>query len=135
MRLWLVAKEIFAVYAAEHPNNEHDCSAFLSGEWTPPNGTCATERKRLLRLVEQACRNPRTLSETCHTITDGIWQFKVRGGSYRIPWFYDANRLIICTHFFVKKGQKTPSAEQERAIRIKQEYFAKKEQNALEWME
>ena len=69
------------------------------------------------------------------TTADGIWQFKVRGGLYRIPWFYDAKRLIICTHFFVKKGQKTPSAEQERAIRIKQEYFAKKEQNALEWME
>jgi hypothetical protein len=133
MKLWLGVKEIFTVYVVEHPNSEHDCAAFLSGDWIPPNGACATERNRLLRLVEQACINPRTLSDTCHTIADGIWQFKVNGGSYRIPWFYDENRLIICTHFFVKKGQKTPAAERERALKIKKEYFAKKEKSALEW--
>lgn len=133
MRLWLVAKEVFAVYVVEHPNSQYDCSLLLSEEWTPPNAARATERKRLLRLIEQACRNPRILSDPCHTIADGIWQFKVNGGSYRIPWFYDENRLIICTHCFVKKGQKTPSAERERALRIKQEYFAKKAQDTLEW--
>ncbi len=133
MRLWLVAEETFAVYAVEHSDGEHDCCLFLSEEWSPPNTASATERKRLLRHIAQACKDPRSLSGTCHAIAEGIWQFKVHGGSYRIPWFYDENKLIICTHFFVKKGQKTPKAERDRAIRIRQEYFSKKASKALDW--
>ncbi|NCB26047.1 MAG: type II toxin-antitoxin system RelE/ParE family toxin [Bacteroidia bacterium] len=133
MRLWLVVKENFAVYVVERENSDHDCYAFLSEDWLPPNTTARKEKMRLLRLIQQACRNPLSLSDPCHTITDGIWQFKVRGGSYRIPWFYDEGKVIICTHYFVKKNQKTPKEEQERAIRIKQEYFDKKEKGTLEW--
>ncbi|HPJ27159.1 MAG TPA: hypothetical protein PLA80_13525, partial [Synergistaceae bacterium] len=31
----------------------------------------STERNRIFRIIQQACRNPRILSEPCHTIAEG----------------------------------------------------------------
>ncbi len=133
MKLQLVAKEVFSVYAVETSGGETDCAYFLSDDWVPQNKEESTERNRIFRIIQQACKNPRILSEPCHTIAEGVWQFKVRGGSYRIPWFYDENKIIICTHYFVKKGQKTPKAEKEKALKIKKEYFLQKASCNLNW--
>lgn len=55
----------------------------------------------------------------------GLYEFKAPGGA-RILWFYDKNRIIICTHGFVKKGQKTPRREIDRAQSIRQLYLKEK---------
>ena len=39
-------------------------------------------------------------------------------------WDNDTGRLIIATHGFIKKTQKTPEKEIERAIALRKEYFA-----------
>ena len=38
----------------------------------------------------------------------------------------DKNTLVICTHGFIKKSQKTPRPEINKALRIKDEYFKSK---------
>lgn len=56
-----------------------------------------------------------------------IWEFrtKYRGVQYRLLAFWDTSKqtLIIATHGFVKKSQKTPNKEIMRAEEIRKEYF------------
>ncbi len=48
------------------------------------------------------------------------------GNIYRIFCCFDEGNLVILFNAFQKKTQKTPTSEIERAIRIKEEYFAAK---------
>ena len=56
-----------------------------------------------------------------------IWEFRTlfSGISYRLLSFFDteAQALIVTTHGFIKKTQKTPQKEIERAKAIRNEYF------------
>ena len=58
----------------------------------------------------------------------GFFEFKAPGGT-RILWFYDKRRIIICTHGFVMKGQKTPRKEIDKAQAIR-EWYLKEKYNA-----
>ena len=59
--------------------------------------------------------------------TDDIWECRVRLGSniYRVYAFWDGNKIIL-THGFIKKTQKTPSNEIEKAESYKKDYFDRK---------
>ena len=56
-----------------------------------------------------------------------IWEFraKVSGIQYRLFSFWDIkeNALVICTHGIVKKTQKTPIKEIERAEQLRIKYL------------
>ncbi len=60
-----------------------------------------------------------------------IWEFRTlyNKTSYRLFafWDTDSKRLIIATHGIVKKTQKTPKKEIEKAEAIRKEYFSSKE--------
>ncbi len=59
-----------------------------------------------------------------------IWEFRTQLGgiSYRLFAFWDTENdsLVIATHGIVKKTQKTPSKEINKAIAIRKEYFNNK---------
>ena len=65
-------------------------------------------------------------------LNDSIWEFrtKYRRNYYRLLAFWDKtskeDTLVIATNGFIKKTQKTPKAEIERAEKIKKEYFTQK---------
>ena len=58
-----------------------------------------------------------------------IWEFRTlyNGNQYRLLAFWDKTEkidtLVVTTHGFIKKTDKTPSKEIERANEIKKEYF------------
>lgn len=56
-----------------------------------------------------------------------IWEFRTsyRGVSYRIFAFWDTcnNSLVLTTHGFIKKSQKTSGKEIEKAVKIRNEYL------------
>lgn len=91
--------------------------------------------EKMTAILDRAIRTsegPRCFpSEISHQIDENnsIWQFTA--GRLRLLWFYDEGRLIICTNSFIKKGQKTPGKEKERAIRLKRKYFNAKKNNTL----
>ena len=78
-----------------------------------------------LRLLDYTsnCGPPRN-SEKCRPLADGLFEFKA--DSLRLIWFWDSGCVILCTHGFVKKRQKTPQAEIERAKSIRAFYEAAK---------
>lgn len=59
-----------------------------------------------------------------------IWEFRTLFGgiAYRLLAFFDTRNqaLIITTHGFIKKSQKTPDNEILRANKIRDEYFNSK---------
>lgn len=61
----------------------------------------------------------------CRYIGDDLFEFKAPGGT-RVLWFYDEGFTIVCTHAFVKKSQRTPKDQKNRAIDIRRKYFEEK---------
>ena len=59
-----------------------------------------------------------------------IWEFRTlyAGNCYRLLafWDIDAKSLVVATHGFVKKTDKTPKNEIERAESIRTQYFNSK---------
>lgn len=62
--------------------------------------------------------------------SDGIWEVRVSLGSdiYRIFCFFAGNSIVILTHGLIKKTQKTPPGEIERAEAYKREYLSRRNQ-------
>ena len=60
-------------------------------------------------------------------LTDDIWEFRTRFDKLQIRLlaFWDPNQksLIICTHGFVKKTQKTPKSEIKKALAFRKKYL------------
>lgn len=54
-----------------------------------------------------------------------IWECRIQFGSniYRILAFFDGNAIVILTHGFIKKTQKTPKGEIEKAEQYRIDYF------------
>lgn len=62
-------------------------------------------------------------------ISEGIFELRAKQGSdiTRVLYFFYVDRHIILTNGFVKKTQKTPQAEIERAKRYRADYLKRKE--------
>jgi phage-related protein len=57
--------------------------------------------------------------------TDGLFEVRIEvgGNSYRIFCCFDQNRLVVLFSGFLKKTQKTPRTEIDKALRIMKLYF------------
>lgn len=60
--------------------------------------------------------------------TSGIWEIRIEHNSniYRVLCFFQKNNLVVLTHGFQKKSQKTPGKEIELAEKYKTEYLARR---------
>lgn len=94
----------------------------------------AANRRGMLNLIERfAVSGPSKNTDLCHDLGDGIWE--LIKGRLRVLFFYDEDKLFICTHGFVKKDRKAPKSEIASAQRDKTRYFEAKRQKILEFME
>lgn len=71
----------------------------------------------------------------CHYVDQGEKIYEYIKGRLRFFWFEDDDKIIVCTHGIVKKSQKTPRREIQRAIRIKEAYADSKAKNSLTFIE
>ncbi len=64
--------------------------------------------------------------------TTDIWEFRTlyNGIAYRLFTFWDTDKeaLVLTTHGFIKKTQKTPNKEIAKAEEIREQYFNSKKQ-------
>ena len=78
---------------------------------------------RNMKRVGNGENDPRIFKK----ITKTIWEFRTEsdGKQHRLLAFWDTHRdtLIVATHGFTKKTQKTPPKEIARADKIREEYF------------
>jgi phage-related protein len=68
-------------------------------------------------------------------LQNDIWEFRTRfaGLQIRLLAFWDKTdskkTLVIATHGFIKKVDKVPANEIERAVRLRDKYFENKQKN------
>jgi len=60
--------------------------------------------------------------------TETIWECRIQLGSnaYRIFCFFDGNSVVVLTHGLIKKTQKTPQREIERAEAYRRDYLQRR---------
>jgi phage-related protein len=60
--------------------------------------------------------------------TDDLWEVRVKSGSniFRLLGFFDGAKLVVLSHAFQKKTQKTPRQAIKLAEERKQDYFTRK---------
>ena len=59
--------------------------------------------------------------------TDDLWEVRIASGSniFRLLGFFDGSKLVVISHAFQKKTQKTPKHAIEIAEQRKRDYFRK----------
>ncbi|MFM7016818.1 MAG: type II toxin-antitoxin system RelE/ParE family toxin [Bacteroidota bacterium] len=79
---------------------------------------------QVLYVIEIAERIPKKFFDHI-TNTDGLFEIRIEVGNniYRIFCCFDEGNIVVLFNGFHKKSQKTPTAEIERALKIKKEYF------------
>ena len=62
-------------------------------------------------------------------IREGIYELRTKFNSniFRIFFIFDEGRIVVLFNGFQKKTQKTPNSEIEKAIKIKEAYYADKQ--------
>ena len=83
--------------------------------------------KMLREIALLAANGPELREPDSKNIGDGIFELRARSGSdiTRVLYFFFVGRRAILTNGFVKKTQKTPESEKERALRYRAEYFGR----------
>ncbi len=84
---------------------------------------------KLQKKVAYNIQKSREVNDTkiLKKLTDEIWEFRTRYDKQQIRLlaFWDPNlkSLIVCTHGFVKKTQKTPKSEIKKALEFRKKYL------------
>ncbi len=62
------------------------------------------------------------------SIRDGLFELRIEfeGNIYRVFFIFDAGSIVVLFNGFQKKTQKTPKNEIEKALKIKDDYYAHK---------
>ena len=61
-------------------------------------------------------------------IRDGLYELRAshNGNIYRAFFIFDDGNIVMLFNGFQKKAQKTPNSEIEKALKLKNEYYASK---------
>jgi len=80
--------------------------------------------KSIEKLIEYKNNNFNLSPKFTKSLRDGIFELKVelQNKTSRSLYFYEKNQMIIFTNGFIKKSQKTPPKEIDKAIQIKEAY-------------
>jgi len=131
MYLFLIENEIWKIYGIG--SSADRCEVLEGMEFLSQN--FERDVVKMVAILDRAAKTPEGPrcfpTEISHQVDkeSSIWQFT--SGRLRLLWFFDEGRVIICTNIFIKKGQKTPRKEKERAIKLKQQYFTAKRNDKL----
>lgn len=89
-------------------------------------------RAKMLRMVSMLQANGNKLRPPeSKELDDGIMELRAKVGTdiSRVLYFFVVGKKAVLTHGFIKKSQKTPPGEIERAKRYRAEYLSRKEKN------
>ena len=100
--------------------------------------TYEASRNRLLAYFMQvAAAGPQALNTAqCHQVDANHKIYEFIAGKLRVLFFQGATgRVVVCTHMFLKKTQKTPDKEVNKAIRARKDYEQAEKLGLVEWRE
>jgi hypothetical protein len=125
MKLREVIGDRWRILAVCSERGDCQVEGFLGSFRDPTSGAI----KMMALLTWTSRHGAPTNRERSNPLGDEIFEFKA--GSQRVLYFYDTDRLIICSHGFVKKTQKCPPWEKGAAVACRRRYFEAKKSGEL----
>jgi hypothetical protein len=126
MRLVRVGVAIWEVLAIEDERGNSVWDELKAAD--PASGSAIQMRATLKTYVPE--NGPmRMHKRKCVSLGQDIYEFKEPG--WRVLWFYDAGRRVVCTHSCPKVKTKEFQPEIKRAARFRDMYFAAKSAGEL----
>lgn len=125
MKLLSLEKGKFHITAYVDESGDEDCCPITEFLEEAEGSNYEKHANGLMVLLERFAEHGHEIfnDKQCHYIdkNNKIWQ--LRKGSLRLLWFYGGkNRVIVCSHAFIKKSQKTPPKEKAKAIKLKSDF-------------
>ena len=82
-------------------------------------------RRKIDYVLDMLKTQKRINSKFVKLIKDGVYELRVEWESniYRIFFIFDEGNVVVLFNGFQKKTKKTPQAEIEKALKIKEEYY------------
>ena len=138
MKILRIQKGLYEVGAAIHERRGGALECRLLEQLGSLEASFEASGRRLMVYMETlAMLGPVSFSsDQLHLVDAPNKIYELIAGRLRLLFFYGSpGRLVICSHLFVKKSQKTPKAEVEEAVRIKRQFASDTANNAIQWME
>ena len=113
----------FTAIFYDKPDGEEPAKVFL-------DGLDAKMFAKMIRAIEILKAGGTTVREPySRHLEDGIFEVRAKVGSdiSRVLYFFYTGQRFILTHGFIKKTQKTPISEIERAKKYRAEYLSREE--------
>lgn len=113
-------------------------SCSLIDDFNDIEATYEASRNRLLVYFKQvADAGPQTLNTAqCHQIDANNKIYEFIAGKLRVLFFQSSTgNVVVCTHMFLKKTQKTPPKELAKAIKARKDYEQAEMAGIVEWRE
>ena len=94
------------------------------------NSLNAGAQRKMAYVIDVLKTQQRPGTNFVKHIRDGIFELRVQheGNIYRTFFIFDEGNIVMLFNGFQKKTQKTPENEIEKAIKLKNEYYAEKQQ-------
>lgn len=85
-------------------------------------------KKKVAYVLDMIKTQERLNSNFVKSIRDGIYELRAshNGNIYRVFFIFDEGNIVMLFNGFQKKTQKTPNNEIEKALKLKNEYYASK---------
>lgn len=137
MKILSVVEGIYDVGAVvlERGNGTSECVLLTQIENL--ERTFEASGRRLLAYIRQlAEQGPSSFSsDQLHLVDTNNKIYEFVAGRLRLLFFYSSTgKMVICSHLFVKKTQKTPIKEVSQAQSVKKQYEESVKQNTIEWI-
>lgn len=113
----------FEVVFYDLPNGKEPAKEFLEG-------LDLKMQAKMIRTISLLQHNGTALREPySKPLDDGIFELRAKVGSdiSRVLYFFFVGRRIVLTNGFIKKTQKTPAGEIDKAKAYRKEYINRKE--------
>ena len=122
----MVERGTWTVTAAQEQTGSGEYRCPLTESLNDLGANYAKSVGGLLSLLEKFAQHGKKIlnDDLCHEVDSNNKIFEFIKGDLRLLWFYGAgNKIVICSHVFIKKRQKTPESEKNAAIEIKNRYM------------
>lgn len=85
-------------------------------------------KKKVAYILDMLKTQERVSEKFVKIIHDGIYELRVEyeGNIYRAFFIFDDGNIVVLFNGFQKKTQKIPNREIEKALKLKNEYYASK---------
>ena len=126
------------IAALEEVDGKESCPLLDDFDRLEAEGGFGSSIDGMLVLMDHVADvGPMTLPDKlCHEVNKDPTIFQFIKGRLRVLWFYGAdNKVVVCSHCFVKKDQKTPKPEIHKCIGIRERYLSAHADRNIELLE